>query len=175
MRCFLALFCFVTSSFSLAQVAPATQGGSVGLHVFGEFTVGKPNYGTEYLLGPSLGGYLQIKRWFGAEARGSALKWGPSPYHQGTALIGPRMQYPVHRFIPYGAFDVGVAHAVYPPVPGKLTAVNKLAWEMAAGVDYHLTHRIDLRLFDFTYGKIYVLQSGLNPKTFSSGVIFRLF
>ena len=85
------------------------------------------------------------------------------------------MQYPMHRFIPYGAFDVGVAHATYPPAPGELKAVNKLAWEMATGVDYHLTHRIDLRLFDFTYGKIYLLQNGLNPKTYSSGVVFRLF
>ncbi|WP_158748832.1 hypothetical protein [Acidobacterium sp. S8] len=164
-----------TSSFSSAQVAPATQGGGGGLHVFGEFTVGKPNYGTEYLLGPSLGGYLQITRWLGGEARGSILKWGPSPFHQDTALIGPRVQFPVHRFAPYGAFDIGVAHVTYPPEPGKLTSVNKLGWEMATGVDYHLTRRIDLRLFDFTYGKIYLLQNGLNPKTYSSGVVFSLF
>ena len=174
--CLLALFCIAASALSFAQVAPSTKGGGAGLHVFGEFTAGKPNYDSDFLLGPTVGGYLQFSHWIGGEARGSILKWGPSHYHQDMALVGPRVQYPFHRFVPYGAFDVGVAHVTYPPtVEAPVTSANKLAWELASGVDYPLNHRIDLRLFDFTYGKIYVLQHGLNPKGFSSGIVFRLF
>jgi opacity protein-like surface antigen len=173
---FLALLCTIISAYSVAQVASSTKGGGGKIGIFGEFTAGKPNFGSDFLYGPTIGGYIQLHRWLGGEARGSLLKWGPSAFHQDMAVVGPRFQYPFHRFVPYGSFDMGVAHVTYPnQTTGVLDSSNKLAWEMASGVDYRLNHRIDLRLFDFTYGKIYVLQHGLNPKGFSSGIVFRLF
>lgn len=168
--------CVTTWSLSFSQVAPSTKGGNNGIYIFGEFGAGWPNYGGDYLLGPTVGGYMQFHRWLGGEVRGSVMHWGPSEYHQANALIGPRVQYPFHRLLPYGAFDIGIAHAAYPPVPhAPVSSANKLGWELATGVDYRLSHRIDLRLADFTYGKIYILQNGVDPKTISSGIVFRLF
>lgn len=173
---FLALFCTFVCSCSFSQVATATKGGEGGIHIFGEFSAGRPNYGYDWLYGPTVGGYIQLSRWIGGEARGSVMKWGPSPFHQDLAVVGPRIIYPMHKFVPYAAFDVGVAHVTYQPVQSApLVASNKFAWEMAAGVDYKLTPRIDLRPFDFTYGKISVLNHGLNPKGFSTGIVFRIF
>lgn len=172
----LTLFCAFACSFSFSQVATATQGGNGGIHIFGEFTAGKPNYGNDWLYGPTIGGYMQLNRWIGGEARGSILKWGSSPYHQDFAVVGPRIIYPIHRVVPYAAFEVGVAHVTYPPVEhAPVVSNNKFAWQIVAGADYKLTSRVDLRPFDFTYGKISVLDHGLNPKGFSTGVVFRIF
>jgi hypothetical protein len=177
---FFLVFC--TSIFipSFSQVAPAAKGGSGfgQTRIFAEFTAGKPNYEDEFLVGPTIGGYIPLNGWIAGEARGSVLKWGPSPFHQDTALFGPRVQYPGHKITPYAAFDFGIAHVTYPlpnSQPSRLTSSNELAWELATGVDYRFNHRFSLRLGEFTYGSINVLQNGLNPKTFSSGVVVRVF
>jgi len=170
----------VTMSLALpshSQVAPAAEGGGVGrIYIFGEFSASRPNYGDQFLYGPTIGGDFQLNRWIAAEARGSLLRWGPSPFHQDFALFGPRIQYPLRRLVPYGAFDVGVAHAVYPTsyTNGTITSSDAFAWEIIGGADYKLNHRWSLRLGEFSYGSIRVLN-GLNPKTISSGVVFRLF
>lgn len=175
---------FLTASIAMAmpalsQVTPAAQGGGFGTtRVFAEFTAGRPNYEDEFLVGPTIGGYIQLNRWIAGEARGSVLKWGPSAYHQDTALFGPRVQLPGHRITPYAAFDFGIAHVTYPLAgsqPRALTSSNESAWQLVAGADYRLNYRWSLRLGEFTYGKINVLQNGLNPKTFSSGIVFRVF
>jgi hypothetical protein len=162
---------------SCSQVSPSATGGGFGqIRLFGEFTASRPNYGTDFLLGPTFGGDVQFNRWIAGEARGSLLRWGPSRYHQDFALFGPRLQYPIGRLVPYGAFDLGIGHAVYPAVNGlpTLTSSNGFAWEIIGGADYKLNHRWSLRLGEFTYGSIHVI-GGLNPWSFSSGVVFRLF
>ncbi len=162
---------------SFSQVAPATTGGSSGrVFAFGEFTAGRPNYGDEFILGPTIGGYIQLNQLIGVEARGSLLRWGPSSFHQETALFGPRLQLSAGRFTPFASIDAGIAHAVYPVsyTNSKLTGSNGLAWQVVGGVDYGLNHRFKLRLGEFTFGSIDVLN-GLNPKTFSSGIVMRVF
>lgn len=121
---------------------------------------------------------MQLSRRIGVEARGAVLRWGHSRYHQDTALFGPRLQLPMNRFYPYVAFDFGIAHATYPiehSDSNRLTSSNQFAWELATGLDYRINHRFGLRLGEFTYGSIDVLQNGLNPKTFSTGIVIRPF
>jgi hypothetical protein len=173
----LSIILATVSAPAFPQVAPAATGGNSGrIFVFGEFSAGRPNYGDEFLLGPTLGGYIRFSHLIGVEARGSILRWGPSPLHQATALFGPRVQLTLGRFVPYGSFDVGIGHAVYPVsyTSRQLTSSDAFAWQVAGGVDYRLNRRFKLRLGEYTYGSISVLN-GLNPKTFSSGVVVRLF
>ena len=162
---------------SLSQVAPSATGETSGRgYVFGEFTAGRPDYGTDFLFGPTVGGYFRLSHLLAVEARGAILRWGPSRYHQETALFGPMVQIPVKRIVPYVAFDAGVGHATYPVVPGlpTLTGSTGFAWQFVGGVDYQMNRRYSLRLGEFTYGSIGVLN-GLSPESFSAGVVVRLF
>ncbi len=159
-----------TSGVASGQVQAANRGGAGDDGLYASFSGARPNYGEKWLVGPSFGGYLQVKSFLGIDARGSILRWGPSPNHQYLAVAGPRVAFRKERFTIYAAGEGGVGHARYPG--GSDLAA---AWLLTAGVDYQIHPRIKLRLGEFSYGDIYVLQQGLNPKIISAGVVFRPF
>ena len=160
-----------------AQAAPSVTGGGFGrAYVFGEFTAGRPNYGTDFILGPTIGGYFTFNNWLSGEARGSMLRWGPSPFHQSVAVFGPRVQFRVGALKPYTSFEAGIAHAVYPdPAGTNNVGSNVFTWEAIGGADYRLNRRLSIRVGEFSYGSIKVLSHGLNPKSISSGIVVHIF
>lgn len=165
---------------AFSQVAQSAHGGEgYGVNVFGEFSFGFPNFDADYLRGVTAGAYYQPSHWIGAEVRGAALHWGPSQLHQDSILFGPRVQHPLFRKLSvYGSWEPGFTHVLTrdTSAPGEpLQSATKFAWQAIGGADYRVNRRFEVRLGEFSYGKIYVLQNGLNPKSFSAGVVYHLF
>jgi hypothetical protein len=163
------VFLVLMSSLASGQVQPATKGG-VKNGVYALFSGGRPNYGDDWLLGGTLGGYLQRSHFLGFDGRVTALRWGPSPFHQYVAVAGPRIALGIERWTVYGTVEGGLGHASAPA-----GSSYSGSWLLTAGVDYQINPRVKLRLGEFGYGGIEVLQHGLNPKTLSAGVVVKLF
>ena len=163
------VFLVLMSSLASGQVQPATKGG-VKNGVYALFSGGRPNYGDDWLLGGTLGGYLQRSHFLGFDGRVTALRWGPSPFHQYVAVAGPRIALGIERWTVYGTVEGDLGHASAPA-----GSSYSGSWLLTAGVDYQINPRVKLRLGEFGYGGIEVLQHGLNPKTLSAGVVVKLF
>ena len=152
------------------QVKPAAEGGGADNGLYGLFSNARPNYGDQWLVGGTAGGYLQWNRFVGIDGRVTALRWGPSSFHQYYGVIGPRVALNRGHITLYGAGEGGIAHA-------RTADDSEYAgtWLLTAGLDYQIRPRIKLRLGEFGYGRIYVLEHGLNPKAVSAGVVVKLF
>jgi opacity protein-like surface antigen len=72
----------------------------------------------------------------------------------GTLMAGPRVSWPHFRYAPYGEFVAGVAHGTGSYFPSA-TSTSGSAWSFAfaagGGLDFNLTDRLGIRLFDARY------------------------
>lgn len=174
------LVLILTSAVAAAQEAPAARGRATD-GTYALFSAGRPNYGDQWLFGTTLGGFLQWNKWVGVDGRFVILPWGPSPNHQYAAVIGPRLAYTRSGWTGFGTFEGGPGHARYPAgvtpagVPYAGGADTEPAWWVTGGLDYQAGSRFSVRVGEFDYGKIYVLNNGLNPKSISAGLVFRPF
>lgn len=112
----------------------------------------------------------------GADGRFMILRWGPSEDHQYFGVIGPRFAYSRGRWTGFGSAEGGLGHARY-SAPSFSHTIGKTAptWWICGGVDYELRPRMTVRVGEFDYGGISVLQNGLNPKVISAGIVIRPF
>lgn len=177
-----ALVCmFLLGAALIAQEPPsAVGGGSIGAYAL--FSAGRPNYGSQWLLGGTVGGLVQLKSFLGADGRVIGLRWGPSPDHQYAAVLGPRVAINDGRWTVFGSAEGGLGRARHTAGVNRHTgesysagAQTAGAWWLTTGVDYQMNRRFAIRAFEFDYGKIYVLESGLDPKILSGGIVIRPF
>jgi len=150
-------------------VQPAAHGGAEN-RVYALFSANRPNYVQQWLLGGTGGGYLQWNKFVGLDGRIIVSRWGPSPNHQYLGIIGPRVALERGKWTIYASGEGGIGHARYPGGSGYGGS-----WLLTAGADYYLRPRIKLRLGEFGYGGISVLNHGLNPKTLSAGIVIKVF
>jgi len=177
-----ALVLFLAPGAALVGQEPpaAVGGGSTGVYAL--FSAGRPNYGSQWLFGGTAGGLVQLNKFLGADGRVMGLRWGPSPNHQYAAVLGPRVAFNRSRWTMFGSAEGGLGHARHPAGISERTGVaysagaeTAGAWWLTTGVDYQVNSRFAVRVGEFDYGKIYVLESGLDPKIFSVGVVIRPF
>lgn len=183
MKAVIALFLCAAAAlvpqFAAGQAAPSAA-GRANASLYGLFTGARPNYQNDWLLGATEGVSVQWKRFVGIDGRVSELRWGPSANHQYFGTIGPRVAFGNGRLSEYAAFEGGVAHVRYPyGVDGSGVAHSANAtfagvWTVNGGIDYRINPRFQIRVADFQYSNVYVLQ-GLNPKLLSAGVVWRFF
>lgn len=143
---------------------------------FGNFTYGYSDWHPDSTIyGYTLGGYIQTSHLWGLETRGTLLRWGGKAA-QADALFGPRATVHLRRFAPYSALLGGIGHARWQkdPTSSYDRSGSGGEWKLIGGVDFYWTHRISIRLGEVSYAKIYVLQHGLTPTTYSAGLVFRL-
>jgi hypothetical protein len=152
-----------------AQTAPSATGGA-NSGVYALFDGGRPNFGSNWLVGGTVGGYFQSKSLLGLDGKVAALRWGPSQDHQYFALIGPRFAFNRGRWTSFGTAEGGIGHARYFDGSGY-----GASWMLTGGLDIRINSRLRWRVGQFSYGGIDVLNHGLNPKIISSGVVIKLF
>ncbi|MGD0729850.1 MAG: outer membrane beta-barrel protein [Terracidiphilus sp.] len=175
-----SFFCVVFSVAAGAQVAPAATrpgpsiyagGTASAFRLYPGATSVLPGYPDETTLG--VGAFLDLNapRWWGIEAEGRWILFHEFAHvHEDTYLVGPRFIYPIGHFKFYGkglygqgvfAFPYGSAHEFSPVIA------------MGGGVDYRLTHKISVRLFDAEYQRWWNFQhQGISPIGASIGVAY---
>ena len=144
-------------------------------------SAGRPNYGREAIYGATVGGYVQWGPVVGVDARFMDLPFGATGVHQFFIGAGPRVRVTKGRFQIFGSVDGGVGHAQYTEdieansLYHASGAGSSFSYFLTGGADYVLTRRLSIRLGEFNYGSIQVLNDGLNPKIFSSGIVLKVF
>lgn len=152
--------------------------------IYGEFTAGKvPAANTPWMYGPTVGlyhddGFGLVA--FGYDVRGSFLRHGdtngPESNQSLTTLeaglrfaVTPHVL-PIKPYVEalggYGALTAGEGVA--------RTSASHAAYQFLGGVDFTFFPRLDWRVLEFSYGGLSGLGSIYNPKTLSTGLVFRL-
>lgn len=179
----LVFFTFAIFSLgTLAQVAPAAYRPGPSIYAGGTASAFRPypdastvlpGYPDQTMLG--IGAYVDLNapKWWGIEGEGRWLLFHEfAQVHEDTYLIGPRFIFPRGRFKFYGkglygqgifAFPYGTAH--------EFSSVAAFG----GGVDWRLSRKLSVRLFDAEYQKWWEFQKqGISPVGASIGVAYHL-
>jgi hypothetical protein len=152
--------------------------------IYGEFSAAKLNApNTSWMYGPTVGLYHDSEHGLfatGLDVRGTFAGRGNTngPYTNqtlDTILGGVRLAVTprVLPFKPYGEVLGGFGHLKTGEGSAR-TSSTKFAYQFVGGVDFTLLPRIDWRVVEFSYGQLAGLGGSFNPKTLSTGIVFRL-
>lgn len=152
--------------------------------IYGEFTAGKiPSANTPWMYGPTVGLYHDTGLGlvaFGYDVRGSFLRRGDtngSDTNQSLTTLEGGVRFavtphvlPIKPYVEalggYGGLTTGQGVA--------RTSASHLTYQFLGGVDFTFFPRLDWRVAEFSYGGLSGLGSSYNPKTLSTGLVFRL-
>ena len=152
--------------------------------VYGEFTAGKISAAnTPWMYGPTVGLYhdngLGLVA-YGYDVRGSFLRRGDTAGADSneslTTLEGgvrfavtPHVL-PIKPYVEalggYGGLTAGQGTV--------RTSASHFTYQFLGGVDFTFFPRLDWRVVEFSYGGLSGLGSSYDPKTLSTGLVFRL-
>lgn len=172
----LALFALalLSVSFTLPANAQDLLSDNDGGHeakVFAEFSGAHSGQGTGYLWGGSAGGYLQ-GHLLGVVLRGTAEPSGAT-VHVFNVVCGPRLAVDLPVFRLYVEAAGGMGHAGYYDTYGNFGSSWGPAWQADAGVSHGLLSRLDWRVLEVAYGRIYA-GPGVSPVIISTGLSLHL-
>lgn len=159
--------------FLSAALPASAQIGIYGTFSASNFKV--PNTGWQY--GTTFGVYdnrFSIPFFaLGLDGRGSVVGSGSTSIVSG--LVGPRIVFKPHilPIMPYVEALVGAGHAQFGE-GSATTNATKLEYNFVGGVDYTFFPRFDWRVVEFSYGGLSGLAGSFNPRTLSTGIVFRL-
>jgi hypothetical protein len=164
------LLCFLLFGFALPASA---QIGLYGTFSAANFNV--PNTGWQY--GSTFGIY--DNHWsipffaLGVDGRGTVVGTGSTSIVSG--LVGPRLVFKPHvlPIMPYVEGLVGAGHAEAGEGSARSSA-TKFEYNFVGGVDYTFFPRLDWRVVEFSYGGLSSFPTSFNPRTLSTGIVFRL-
>lgn len=168
-----------------AQVAPSATGPASSLYVGGTVSAfqpypnaGKvlPGYQDNTLLG--VGAFIDLdfnrtRLWWGIEAEGHWLLFNEfAQVHEDTYMIGPRITVPMRRLRISGKALYGLGEFAF---PYGYAHEQTSALAFGGGLDYRLSRKITLRVFDAEYQWWPNFQrQGISPFGASSGVAYHL-
>jgi opacity protein-like surface antigen len=162
---------FGFSIFAHAQATPtASRAGD--LQVGAGFTWVKPDYSGGHDKGPTFYATYDFMQHIGVEGDiHYASIIAPNDVGEDSYLIGPRFVYKKKRFTPYAKvlFGVGTLNLQFDTSPHSKT--TQFAYAVGAGLDYRLTHSINIRAFDFEY-QHWSYLTGLTPLVYTVGVAY---
>jgi hypothetical protein len=158
MACFLrrAALCAAAAALGLAgsvaasaQVVPAGFQDRIKLSVGGTASEYFLQYGQTRLLGVTAFTDFDAWRHYGIEGEARFLEFNrPENIHAETYLAGPRYKVYLGKFQLYGKGLIGYGQFHYPYGYGT---DSDFVVAPGAGVDYHISPRVHLRLADFEY------------------------
>jgi hypothetical protein len=173
------IFCIMTASFlfaeaktASAQALPTATGSGRFIAVGAGGAFFNSNYGQRWVSGYSI--YADINRTFryGAEFRAQSLRFNQEQGIRETSyLLGPRVSFPHHAWIPYARVLLGggVFNAPYTYAEGSYFVVAP-----GGGVDY-VRGRFRYRIADFEYQAWPNFTFGeLHPYGYSTGISIRI-
>jgi opacity protein-like surface antigen len=177
LRTWLLLFAFAFGAAAAeCQVAPAVNTSKFDLRVGGEFSIFKPDYGAQSLLGFGAYADLDFHRWVGVEAEARSLflnKYG-GKMRTDTGGGGVRFFYPYHKFVPFGKGEIGFGSIDFPN--HTFSHETMVMFEIGGGVDYRLSHRVSVRgEYIYQFWPAFLGNRGLNPYGANIGASYRFF
>ena len=104
---------------------------------------------------------------------GQGVEVGSNRLQLGGLGVGPKVGFVIKRAEPYAELRVGFAR--YNDGLGNQnsgTTDNQV--DGAFGLDYRLTQRFDLRVFEFDYKRYGANNGEFNPKVFSTGIVYHI-
>ncbi len=146
--------------------------------LYGEFSAANfnvPNTGWQY--GTTFGIYdnhWQVPFFaLGVDGRGSVVDSGSTSFVSG--LVGPRLVFKPHvlPIMPYVEGLVGAGNASVGQGSAQ-TSETKFEYNFVGGLDYTFFPRLDWRVVEFSYGGLAGFSGSFNPRTLSTGIVFRL-
>jgi hypothetical protein len=156
-----------------AAIPASAQIGVYGTFSAANFRV--PNTGWQY--GSTFG--LFDDHWkipffaLGIDGRGAVI--GGTEASVASGLVGPRIVFKPHvlPIMPYVEALGGVGRAE-DGEGSAATSVTKFEYNFVGGVDYTVLPRIDWRVVEFSYGGLTAFNGSFNPRTLSTGIVFRI-
>lgn len=170
----LVLFSVLFSVFFSATAQAQDPVGALGSHsikVFAEFSGAETGQSSGVLWGASAGGYLQ-GRLLGFVLRGSEESSGTN-IHVYDAVAGPRLALPLPILKPFVEIGGGMGHSGYYDEQGYFGSGWGPAWQVDSGVEHGLLPRLQWRIVEAAYGRIYV-GPGVSSTTISTGLTLHL-
>jgi hypothetical protein len=144
-----AALCLGTPGATHAQVRPQAIAGGFRLSAGGTGTGYYLEYGERKMIGASAFVDADTKRGLGIEAEGRWLEFHQSEdVHVETYSVGLRYHMNFRRFQPYAKGLIGFGDFNF---PFSYARGRYLVVTAGGGVDYHLTHRIHIRVADVEY------------------------
>ena len=155
-------------------------GAHAQIGVYGELSAANfnvPNTGWQY--GSTFGIYDNF--WgipffsLGLDGRGTVVSGSGASIASG--LVGPRLVFKPHvlPFMPYVEGLVGAGHAdAGRQGSSAYTSATKLEYNFVGGLDYTFFPRFDWRVVEFSYGGLSGFSGSFNPRTLSTGIVFRI-
>ena len=168
----------------VAGVVVAGRTAQAQTGVYGEFSAGKINAAhTDWMYGPTVGLYHDTGLGlvaYGYDVRGSFLRRGDThgaDTSEGLTTVEGGLRFavtphvlPVKPYVEalggYGSLTVGQGSA--------RTSASHFTYQFLGGVDFTFFPRLDWRVAEFSYGGLSGLGSSYDPKTLSTGLVFRL-
>lgn len=158
-----------------AQVAPAAKGSPVSLYAGGQFSLFKPDYGTNWLSG--VGAYVDFNLTprFAVEGEARFLRFNQKlEVHEDNYLIGPKITFPHRRWGPYAKVLLGAGEINF---PYSYAHGGYFDLALGGGVDYRPNRKWKLRVVDVEYQTWpgFLNSKGLTPWGLSFGASYRIF
>lgn len=153
-----------------AQEGPAGPDGR-GFSIFAEGSAARTGQGVGVLWGGSAGTYLQ-GRFLGLALRGTAIPSGNSVQVY-SAVLGPRMAFNLPFVRAFFEAGGGMGHTGYYDSFGNFGSSWAPAWQVDVGLEHALVPRIEWRIVEVAYGRIYA-GPGVSPEMLSTGFTLHL-
>jgi len=169
---------FFLPSFAHGQAMP-TATGAGGFQVGAGASMGKPDFGEEYIAGISIFGDYNLTQHIGLEGDVHMLNLRtPFDQAENTYEVGPRFTFRHGRFVPYGKVMIGYGSFYVQERQGNYNAlvpdVSSFMYSVGGGVDITFRRHITVRAFDLEYQKWpNFLRNGLSPVVGTVGVAYR--
>jgi hypothetical protein len=168
------LLILLSASLSTPAIAQDVGFGGTGhrASVFADFTAARTGQGAGYVWGGGAGAYVQ-GRILGLMARATVLP-GNNDIHLYDAVLGPRLALTlpfVRAWIDAGA-GMGYTGGYYSS-PTTLGTQWGAAWQADAGISHAILPRLDWRILEIGYGRIYT-GTGVSPLMASTGLTLHI-
>lgn len=169
----LLLFALLSLSIILPLRAQDLLDGDGGhaFKAFAEFSGARSGQGVGALWGASAGAYVQ-GHLLGLVLRGTAEPSGAT-VHLFNAVAGPRLAFDLPLARLYVEATGGMGHAGYYDNYGNFYSSWGPAWQADAGISHGLLPRLEWRVLEVAYGRIYVGPS-VSPLIISTGLSLHL-
>jgi len=160
---------------------PRASQAQVSVYGEGTGTQLANDYGTDYLIGGTAGivydGPTVMKRIIvSADIQTSYTEMSSNGERFVSALVGPRMSFPIKKYklTPYGDFQVGFAR--YRNLTTSTASVTAFSttdnlWGAKGGVAKQLTPRLDVVL-EYSFVEYGLNNGEYNPQCYSGGVVY---
>jgi hypothetical protein len=153
-------------------VPTASRGGSIQLGLGGMLS--NPDYGQSYIKGLTFYGDFDFTHHIGVEGDIHYAIVTPSDISEDSYLIGPRYTLRHKKLSGYAKVLFGVGR--FGTQAGSYTVIattSYFEYGVGAGVEYMVTHNINIRPFDVEFQKWPTFApSGLSPVTYTFGAAY---